>query len=490
MRISLLLFMAVLVSGLLVIGLTIIPYQALATNSPQKVDPSFTNATINNETTTTNSTSLQPTYLTLSLTTDKAVYLSGETVNITVSTSAVNTHIHLTAQLPGGSQQLIGDFTINYSHNFSWIAPSTSGQIRLTCDGEAMIEVWDYCTRWVCTGDPPDCHWDTYPCFRTISVTGNTYNEISVFSRTASISGRITDTNQKPVPGASVSMQSTAQSTTSNSDGSYEFNSYQLGNNYGLVDGIPTVIDTVSVEAVACEPQPGKSIQVQAEHGVSEVNFTLKRAFYPPDIDLSEFTFAAFSSWPQAKEYAAWQNIAGITIDGDVQSMILKYGTGEISPLLFIIGNKKLFLITAPEFGRYSLDVQGTSGTQYKVSAASTIGGAYSEPTSVSSTIGPSGNQRLRLVLQQNQVQLQVIKPFPVALIIVLIVVGIVGGLAAAYFLTGGKARWAKAFARIKFPKTKEPATDQETVIEKTIVKRRAKRPTGSKVVGNKKGGK
>lgn len=413
------------------------------------------------------------------MTTDKAVYLAGETVKITVSTGAIDTHVRLRAQLPNGSELPIENFTFNYTHSVSWTAPSTSGQVRLICDGEAMMEVWDYCPRWACIGPGDiDCIWRTYPCFRTISVTGNASYDIRVFSRAASVSGRIIDTNQTPVPGATISILSTGQTATSDNSGFYQISSYQLGNNYGLVNQIPTVIDTVSVEAVACEPQPGRSVQIQAERGASEVNFTLSRSFYPPDIDLSQFTFAAFPGWPAAEEYATWQNIAGITIDGDLQSARWQYGNKEISPLLFTIGNKKLFLITTPEFGRYLLEIQGMPGTQYKVSAAATLGGIYLQPVTIDSTIVAGGSQRLRFMLEQNQMQLQVIKPFPTIWIIVAIVVVILGGLAAAYFLSGGKARWGKLFAGLKWPMTKEPAPARE----KTAAKSNKKRPTRRRI--------
>jgi len=477
MRFSLFIFTAILVSAILAIGFTITPYHTAASDLPQWEAQAITNATLTNRATATSDNPFQASYLSMSLTTDKAVYLAGETVNITVTTSSINTHIRLLAQLPDGSQQTIDKFTVNYTHTVSWTAPSTPGQIRLTCDGDALQEVWDYCTRWVCI-DPSNCYWDNYPCLRTISITGNTYNDIRVFNRTASVSGRIIDTNQKPVAGASVSLLNTAQSTTSNRDGYYEFSSYQLGNNYGLVNQIPAVIDTVSVEAVACEPQPGRTVQIQAETGASEVNFTLKRAFYPPDLDLSEFTFAAFPGWPAAKEYSTWQNIAGITIDGAVQPTKFQYGTREISPLFFDTGNKKLYLITMPEFGRYFLDIQGAPGTQYNVAVAATLGGTYLQPITVNTTIESGNSQRLRFMLEPDQIQLQVIKPFPIILIIILIVVGVLGGLAAAYFLTGGKKRWGKAFAGRKPPPTTELTKAKETVKEKAAVKSTVKRPT------------
>jgi hypothetical protein len=482
MKLSLLILTAVLISALLAIGSSIAPYQAAASDLLQKETPAITNATIANKATAISNDPFQASILSLTMSTDKSVYLTGETINITVSTGTLDTHVRLRAQLPDGSQQTIENFTLNYSHTVSWTAPATAGQVRLTCDGDALMEMWDYCNQWICLGPgDTDCHWDYYPCFQSFPITGNAYSDISVFSRTTSVSGRIVDTNQRPVAGATVSISSAAQSTTSSSDGFYQF-SYQLGDNYGLVNQVPAVTDTVSVEAVACEPQPGRSVQIQAGSGASDVNFTLNRSFYPPDIDLSEFTFAAFPGWPAAEEYATWQNIAGITIDGDIQSARLRYGNKEISPLLFTIGNKKLYLITAPEVGRYFLDVQGMPGTQYKVSVASTLDGMYLQPITVNSTIGSSGSQRLHLTLEQSQMQLQVIKPFPIIFIIIPIVVLILGGLAAAYFLTGGKARWGKLFTGLKLPWAKEPAPARETAGKKAAVNSTAKRPARRQV--------
>ena len=332
------------------------------------------------------------------------------------------------------------------------------------------MEIWDYCNRYVCIDS--DCYWETYPCLRSMSVTGNASSDIRVFSRATSISGRVIDTNQHPVSGANVYLASTLQSTTTNNDGFYEFISYQLGNNYALANGIPTVTETVSVEAIACEPQPGITVQVQAERGATNVNFTLRRSFYPPDIDLSEFTFDAFSGWPKAKEYSTWQNILGITIDGPVEPGKLLYGTKEISPQLFTIGNKKLYLITNPEFGRYFLELQGTQNAEYTVAAASTLNNIYLEPVTVSGSIEGQNSQRLRLTLEPGGIELQVIKPLPLLLIIIPIVVVLLGGLAAAYFLTRGKFRiTGKKSAARKSPKTNEAAKEK-----------------GSRKVGSKKG--
>src|SRR4030042_1947205 len=143
MKFVLLILTAILVLGLLATGSTLAPCQAIASNSPpNKVSPIITNATPASEETATSKAAFQLSYLSLSLTTDKSVYLTGETISITVSTNAINTHVRLLAQLPGGPQETIANFTTNATHRLSWQTPSTPGQIRFTCEGEAIVEVW------------------------------------------------------------------------------------------------------------------------------------------------------------------------------------------------------------------------------------------------------------------------------------------------------------------------------------------------------------
>jgi hypothetical protein len=60
-------------------------------------------------------------------------------------------------------------------------------------------------------------------------------------------------------------------------------------------------------------------------------------------------------------------------------------------------------------------------------------------------------------MLESDGMELEVIKPPSLLLIIIPIVVGLLGGLVAAYFLTGGKFRGlGKAPAARKSPKAKE----------------------------------
>src|SRR4030042_3494269 len=154
MRTVLLILTAILVLGLLTTGSTLAPCYAAVLDLPTKESiPIITNATSASEETATSKAAFQLSYLSLSLTTDKSVYLTGETISITVSTNAINTHVRLVAQLPGGSQETIANITTNATHRLSWPAPSTSGQIKLTCEGEAIVEVWSTCTRYVCVDE-------------------------------------------------------------------------------------------------------------------------------------------------------------------------------------------------------------------------------------------------------------------------------------------------------------------------------------------------
>lgn len=200
MRFILLILVAILVLGLLTIGFMLAPCQATASNfSANEATPIITNATLSNEETTPRKVAFQASYLSLSLRTDKPVYLTGETIAITVSTSVSNTRVRVLAQLSGGYQETIGNFTTSGIYTLSWPAPSTSGQVKFTCEGEAIVQVWSTCTRVVCADK--DCWWETYPCLQSTTVTGNAFYDIRVFSRATSISGSVTDTNQRPIPG-------------------------------------------------------------------------------------------------------------------------------------------------------------------------------------------------------------------------------------------------------------------------------------------------
>jgi len=476
MKFGLLVLTAILISTLSIVGLAVVP--AASASSSLHPERSL------------NEYPFQPysSYLSLTLTTDKAVYLSGETVDITMTTNAYNTHVRLTARLPDGSLSQIGSFTFNYSHTVSWTAPATAGQIRLNGDADALMEVWDYCNRWICT-DNTTCHWANFPCLRTAAVMGNTYNTINVYSRNASIGGRVVDTSQNPIPGATVTISSTGQTTTTGSDGSYQFN-LQFGNSYGLTNGVPTVFDTITVDAVACEPQPGKTVQIEAGQSISNVDFTLNRIFYPADLDPSYFTYDALVGWTEARDFATWQNITSITVDGPAQIVQIQFGSPPVAPMAFSLGGKSVYFVTAPQFGRYQLDMGGEPGAQFIVSAAATVNGSYLPQTALNGALGSNGSQRVRLNLEPDQIQLQLARSLPIALVIVPIVIVIIGGLVAAFFLTGGKERWQKALS-IRMPwQTKLVTNISKPTNEKAVVKSAARSPVRRTAVHKKVGNK
>jgi len=134
----------------------------------------------------------------------------------------------------------------------------------------------------------------------------------------------------------------------------------------------------------------------------------------------------------------------------------LSYGTKDISPQLFNTVNKKLYLITNPEFGRYFLELQDAQKTGYTVAAAATLNNLYFEPVTVSGSIEGKNDQRLRLTVSPGGIELKVIKSASPLLFIIPAVVVLLGGLIAAYFLTRGKFHGTvKTFISRKSPKTK-----------------------------------
>ncbi len=473
---------AVLILGILTIGSAISPFQAFASNRPPNPSvPTVANATLSEEKTAPSTDPSQLGYtIALSLSTDKPAYLTGDTIAITVITNLPNTDVNLVANLPGGGQQQISRFTTSSQKTVLWTAPETTGQIQLTCLGQAELEEWTTCVRYVCLGDGSDCHLGSYLCLRPTVVQGNASNSIRVFSRVTSISGRVLDTNQLPVAGATVSLASVSQATSTNAEGSFVFSSYQIGSNYTLVNQIPTVTDTISVNAIACAPQPGKAVQVQAEIGASNVDFTITRAFYPPGIDLSDFTFAAFSGWPDASNYTTWQNILGITISGPVELTKLSFGSTETPTASVNIGNKKLYLITNPRLGDYLVDLQAPQNAQYAVAAAATLNNKYFLPVSVSGVTESKNGQQIKLTLKENGVQLTPITPFSLLWVIIPVIVVVIGCLVAADFLTGKRVigRIQQAFTRTRSPRTGRQAAGKTKIREaKTkIAKRRHRR--------------
>ncbi len=431
--------------------------------------------------------------LSLSIRTDRAIYLAGETIAISVNTNQLSTWVRLRAQLPNGDLITIGEFATSGNYMKSWSAPPTSGQVKLFCDGEATVQalVWTECCETIGSpGETPRIY--CYPCQRIVTqtVTSTASCDVRIFDRITFLSGHITDNNQRPVPGAIVYLATTRQSASANGDGFYQFPSYELSNNYTLVDQIPTVTETVSVRAVACEPQPDKIVQVQAERGASGVNFILKRSFYPAAIELAYFTLDAFSSWSEAGQYSTWQNILGITIASQAKVRKLSFGTKELPPLSFDIGDKKLLLVTKPDTGRYFLELEGRPKTPFTVGAAATLNNQYLGQQVINGMIEGKGTQRLRLMLSREGIELKIIKPPNMLLLIIPAIIGFIGVILAAFFVTGGQlGSLKKAFAGFKTARSKLPKAEELTEGKtQVLVKKTKSKRTRTKKVSRGKG--
>src|SRR4030042_6149123 len=120
MRLNSCTWLTILVLGLFTIGPVVAPCSAAVSDSPaEKSAPIITNATLAGEETAPGKASFETSSLSLSLTADKPVYLTGEPINITVSTSTTNTHVRVQAQLPRGRQETLGDFTTNGTYAIS-----------------------------------------------------------------------------------------------------------------------------------------------------------------------------------------------------------------------------------------------------------------------------------------------------------------------------------------------------------------------------------
>jgi hypothetical protein len=479
-------WLTILLLALFTVGIAVEPCQAANINwATSEATPIVTNATLSNVEPNSSKAAFQASYISLSLKTDKSVYLTDETIAITVNTSAANTHVRLLAQLPDGSQATIGEFNTSGSYTQSW-STSMPGQVRITCEGTATVLVWTTCIRSICVGG--DCWFDTYPCQQPTQVTGSASSDIRVYSRETSISGYVSDSSNQPIAGGLVRLTNDTSVYTTDSSGYYKLD-YTIGDNYQLGNNqIPTATETISFEAIACEPNSLK-VDVPAERGVSNANITLQRLFYPPAIDLSKFTFDNFSNWSEAKNLETWRNMLGIAIESPTELKSLKFESKELQAKndykTFRIDNQTLYLITDPKTGRYHLIIEGKQSSQYNVAASATLDSNYIEEVTLSDGIEAGKSQRLRLSLQADSLELVRSEgfSFPLALVIIPIAIFIVGGLAAAYFLTGGKlGNLKRAFAGAKVTKS-ERATEERKPLEAATPKaaRKVKRKTKPK---------
>jgi hypothetical protein len=475
-------------------GIAIKPCQASSLNDYINQTSSIhTNAVLADKETPFNNRLYQSSRLSLAVETDKSVYLTGEPVKITITTNAINTHVILEAQFPDGSKQNIQNFTFNYSRTIPWTAPATSGQITLSCDGDAIIEVQSTCTGVTCDSSG-NCYLYSYPCTQSTTVKGSTSTDINVYGRATSISGYVKDSLGQPITGALVRLANDTAYKTTDSNGYYKLD-YTIGDDYQLSNSqIPTATDTINFEAIACKPDSLK-VQIPVEHGVNNADVTLHRFFYPPAIDLSKFTFDNFSNWTKAKNLETWQNILAISVERPTELKRLALEGKQLEAnndfKTFDIDGQTLYLITKPDTGRYFFNIECKQNSEYRVAASATLDSSPIEEIVLNDDIEAGKSQRIRLTLKDDSLELVRIKGFPMALAIIPIAISLAGGLAAAYFITGGKpGSLKKAFTSVKLPKLGKTAVESkptEAVTPKPVRKTKKKRVPKTKAISSTK---
>jgi len=399
--------------------------------------------------------------LSIQLGTGQTAYLAGETIVITIGTNLSNTKVRLLAQYDDGEQQEVSKFTFSGSRAIDW-NPTKLGRIQITAEGQAEVQVKEWTTCYGVSYAGKQAYIYSYPCEQVVTKTvkDTATRSLKIYPRQTSISGRIVDNLKQPVAGASIYLSSTKQSTTTDRDGYYKFRTYELGNNYAVITDIPTFKETISIEAVACN-RFSDSIQVPAGEGLSSADFTLHRCFWPAAIEPADFTASAFSGWSEANNVQTWKNILGITVDGPVEISKVRFEGRELPPgslKSFPMGSKKLYLVTKPETGRYFLELESIQGGEYQVSTAATLADVpLAQSNMVNGSLKAKQSRLLRILLSENQIVLEHSKGIPLVLIIVPTIFGIIGGVAAAFLLTGGQVGdLRKALARIKLPQFKK----------------------------------
>ncbi|MCX6004777.1 MAG: hypothetical protein NT082_03810 [Chloroflexi bacterium] len=386
-------------------------------------------------------------------------FLTGENIQVTVSTNTPGTAMTLYYEINGERTTVTGS-TINGSQTFSIKTPERPGPVSLICEGNAIVIYWDVCTAIeVCGYDannlPRYCTY-TYPCQKEMMVYGNTYADFTVYSRNTSISGNVYDSLKNPVNQAKVELSNGSSRVTS-SDGFYKFGDFVLGDNYRLAGERPTVDVTMKIDAVACNQQT-KSIAVPAEQPLVGIDINLDRVFYPPEIKLTDFTFSAFSGWPEASKVSAWADIVAITSTGTAKLSNINYGgsgltTTPVGFESFVLGDKNLYLLPNPKMGRYRLDFLVEPLGAFNLYAAANIPGIgqvqgikvpgkgdktsekFSLDISIGSQTGPG-------CAPQKKFELKPIDIIDLTLVIVIAIAGVLGGLLAAFLILGRRYGW------------------------------------------------
>jgi len=401
----------------------------------------------------------QPESIGLTLNLPRRSFLTGENIQVVVSTNTSGTAMTLYYEINGERTTLTGS-TISGSQTFSIKAPADPGPVRLICEGSAIVIYWDTCIYYdICGYDannlPRYCPF-TYQCQKETMVYGSTSTDFMVYGRRTSISGNVYDLLKNPINQARVDL-SNGESRITSSDGFYEFADFTLGDNYRLAGERPTVDITMKVDAVACRQQT-ISTSVSAEQPRTGVNVNLDRVFYPPEINLANFTFNAFSGWPAAGTVSTWEDIIAITATGTAKVSNINYGgsglaTTPVEFKAFTLGDKNLYLLPDPRMGRYRLDLLIEPPDAFNLYATAKIPGiGQLQEVSVTGKGDKPGEKFFMDIntgaqsgpgcAPPQKLELEPIEVMDTTSVILIAVGGVLMGLAVSFFFLNRKYGW------------------------------------------------
>ncbi|MDD5312282.1 MAG: hypothetical protein PHO26_04525 [Dehalococcoidia bacterium] len=401
----------------------------------------------------------QPESIGLTLNLPRRSFLTGENIQVVVSTNTSSTAMTLYYEINGERTTLTGS-TISGSQSFSIKAPADPGPVRLICEGSAIVIYWDTCIIYqICGYDtnnlPRYCPY-TYQCQKETMVYGTASTDFVVYGRHTSISGNVYDLRKNPVNQARVEL-SNGESRTTSSDGFYEFADFTLGDNYRLAGERPTVDITMKIDAVACRQQVN-SISVSAEQPRTGVNINLDRVFYPPEINLANFTFSAFSGWPAASTVSTWEDIIAITSTGTARMSNINYGgsglaTTPVEFKAFTLGDKNLYLIPDPRMGRYRLDLLIEPPGAFNLYAAAKIPGIGQLQEVNVTGKGDKPGEKFFMDINTGaqsgpgcappqKLELEPIEVMDTTSVILIAVAGVLAGLLVSFFFLNRKYGW------------------------------------------------
>ncbi len=424
-----------------------------------------------------------------SLKTDKPGYLTGEDIQITCTFTGIGSvnwvsdsfKITIKANVDGSStEEIVPEEQLRGKRTYNWKAPSTPCSIIFSCNGQATYQTSTTTFDTICM--------PRGGCF-TIPITVTQDNQlqdnadvtIQVYDPKAPIAGTVMDKKGKPVSGAIISLSSSGwPPSLTDEKGAYSFTGYTVRSGYKIINNVPAAEETISVQAVACEPVK-EALTIPAASGVSNANFTMTRYFYPASLDLSKFKLDVFSSWAESSNVNTWQNMMGITLIGPVEITRVLQRDREITTLPFtVVEDTKLFMVTKPQPGRYFVDIVSRGDSQIKVAAAATIDSKELENGSLIFETKSGDTQRVVVVIDKGRIKIEKSEGLAFPLLIILPILGLAVGLLAAYLITGGKMSELKtavtagmskatqsAGRLVKFPSRKTPA-QTEIVEEKT----------------------